>query len=675
MTGAGILNWFEPSDADIQRVCKMLKIKPDTFHSAVGAERRLEVLKAKNHIDVEACPGSGKTTLLVAKLALLAEKWPHRTRGICVLSHTNVARREIEKRLGSTVQGRTLLSYPHFVGTIHHFMNEFVAMPHLRSEGRPVDMIDDELVLDWRWRRLPYGTQYYITKKNPQYEDPKQLLRIDSLDLDFTKLGSRTTDTFAAAQRVARESMDKGWFCYQEMLILAQHFVASSDELHIGVRERFPLIFLDEVQDTDANQANLVHTLFTDGEPIVVQQRFGDSNQEIFNERSSSQKKGVTATYDFPIDARKIDIPNSYRFGQSIANLVSPLAVSPVELVGLRDVDENSRFRNTIFLFQIEHIHQVPYAFANYLRKVCSEEELGEGDFVVVGALHKQIDDARDEHIPKSLVHYWDGYDATISSSEPKPKTFIQYIRAGHRLSAESGNSFECVEKIAEAVLRAVMSTVSSPPINLRKRKHRQVLELIGDHQDIRTEYLALVEYLAIDCNGLERDVWESTIRATVTKIVGALTIGEEKSNNEDDLKKFLRYPASDQSTKTKTGTLNNRLSVQRNGGTDITLRFGSIHSVKGETHTATLVVDTFNRTHHLKKLKPWLAGKKRYGAGEDEAMKSRMRLHYVASTRPTKLLCLAIRKDAVSDTEKESLQANGWKICVVGPNADLNWI
>ena len=675
MTGAGILNWFEPSDADIQRVCKMLKIKPDTFHSGVGADRRLEVLKAKNHIDVEACPGSGKTTLLVAKLALLAEKWPHRTRGICVLSHTNVARREIEKRLGSTVQGRTLLSYPHFVGTIHHFMNEFVAMPHLRSEGRPVDMIDDELVLEWRWRRLPFGTQKYIKKNKPQYDDPRQLLRIDSLDLDFSKIEKPHTKTFAEAQRVARESMEKGWFCYQEMLLLAQHFIASSNEFRIGVRERFPLIFLDEVQDTDANQASLIHTLFTDGEPIVVQQRFGDSNQEIFNERISPQQKNFTAAFGFPIDDRKIDIPNSYRFGQSIANLASPLAVSPVELVGLRDVDENSRFRNTIFLFEIECIHQVPHAFANYLRTVCSEEELGGGDFVVVGAVHRQTDDARRKHTPKSLGNYWSSYDATISSSEPKPKTFIQYVRAGHRLSAESGNSAQCVEKIAEAMLHAVRYTVSSPPINLRKRKHRQVLELIGDHQDMRTEYLALVKYLAIDCNGLERDVWESTIRATVTKIVGALTNGEEKSNNEDDLKNFLGYPASDQSAKIKTGTLNNRLSVQRNGGPDITLRFGSIHSVKGETHTATLVVDTFNRTHHLKKLKPWLAGKKRYGAEEDETMKSRMRLHYVASTRPTKLLCLAMRKDTVSDTEKKSLQANGWKICVVGPNADLNWI
>ena len=78
-------------------------------------------------------------------------------------------------------------------------------------------------------------------------------------------------------------------------------------------------------------------------------------------------------------------------------------------------------------------------------------------------------------------------------------------------------------------------------------------------------------------------------------------------------------------------------------------VQVGSIHSVKGETHTATLVLDTFYRTHHLKALKGWLTGD-RFGGGEEaSAVQSRMRLHYVAMSRPSHLLCLAIRRDALS--------------------------
>ena len=57
-------------------------------------EGRRNIIKNLDSIDIQACPGSGKTTVLVAKLAILAKKWSYQNRGICVLSHTNVARVE-----------------------------------------------------------------------------------------------------------------------------------------------------------------------------------------------------------------------------------------------------------------------------------------------------------------------------------------------------------------------------------------------------------------------------------------------------------------------------------------------------------------------------------------------------------------------------------------------------
>lgn len=90
---------------------------------------RADVIKNMESVDIQAFPGSGKTTILVAKLAILAKKWTYSNVGICVLSHTNVAREEIEERLGNTEIGRKLLSYPHFIGTMHSFFDKFVALP------------------------------------------------------------------------------------------------------------------------------------------------------------------------------------------------------------------------------------------------------------------------------------------------------------------------------------------------------------------------------------------------------------------------------------------------------------------------------------------------------------------------------------------------------------------
>src|SRR5262249_34380212 len=159
---------------DVAWACGVLGLPPWAFSGSDGKDPRLEVIKSLDPLDVAACPGSGKTTLLVAKLAMLARHWTARRHGICVLSHTNVARREIEEQLGSTQEGKRLLSYPHFVGTIHGFVNEFLAIPWVRSKPLPIRMIDDDVCLRRRWSKLPTNTRYGLQKRNYDH----QVLRI-----------------------------------------------------------------------------------------------------------------------------------------------------------------------------------------------------------------------------------------------------------------------------------------------------------------------------------------------------------------------------------------------------------------------------------------------------------------------------------------------------------------
>ena len=92
-------------------------------------------------------------------------------------------------------------------------------------------------------------------------------------------------------------------------------------------------------------------------------------------------------------------------------------------------------------------------------------------------------------------------------------------------------------------------------------------------------------------------------------------------------------------------------------------IRIGSIHTVRGETHTATLVLETFHRTHHLRALKAGLTGRKTRGNGEISATKSRLRLHYVAMSRPSHLLCIAMRADALNDQEIGQIIGQGWRV------------
>ena len=147
------------SDDDINQVENLLG------NVSFDAARR-DIIKNLDSFDVQAFPGSGKTTVLIAKLAILAKKWPYEHKGSCVLSHTNVAREEIESRLGQTDIGKKLLSYPHFIGTVHSFFDTYISIPWLRSHGYPVTLIDTDIVLERRWKKLLPGTKDYLTRKN-----------------------------------------------------------------------------------------------------------------------------------------------------------------------------------------------------------------------------------------------------------------------------------------------------------------------------------------------------------------------------------------------------------------------------------------------------------------------------------------------------------------------------
>jgi hypothetical protein len=78
-----------------------------------------------------------------------------------------------------------------------------------------------------------------------------------------------------------------------------------------------------------------------------------------------------------------------------------------------------------------------------------------------------------------------------------------------------------------------------------------------------------------------------------------------------------------------------------------VRIKVGSIHSVKGETHLATLVLDTHYKGSHLTRIKDWLTGARSGLTVNKPELRKSLKQHYVAVTRPSHLLCLAMRSDA----------------------------
>jgi DNA helicase II / ATP-dependent DNA helicase PcrA len=87
-----------------------------------------------------------------------------------------------------------------------------------------------------------------------------------------------------------------------------------------------------------------------------------------------------------------------------------------------------------------------------------------------------------------------------------------------------------------------------------------------------------------------------------------------------------------------------------------------TIHQVKGQTHQATLVLETFWHEYNLQQLLPFLVGDPRPNR-LGIRMRKRLCLTYVAMTRPTDLLCLAMHKQHLNAQHRHSLAAKGWRL------------
>ena len=568
------------------------------------------------------------------------------------------ARNEIEERLGPFPEGSALLSYPHFVGTIHSFVNEFVAIPWLRSQGVEIRVVDTEIALDRRWWSLAFGTRKYLDQKHQN----KFCLTYSSHD--FAQGGMSAfpshTETHKKIVEVCKQSYQEGYFCYDEMFVWANRAINQCPLISATLRRRFPFVFIDEVQDNSELQSALLQRVFFAGDLPSVRQRFGDSNQTIFQHDEQAAE-----TDPFPVSPH-VDLPNSHRFGAAIAKLADPLGVRPHGLVGCgpRMMSALGSPSHTIFLFDDDSIRFVLPMYAQHVLDSFTPDEIAKAHFSAVAAVHNKDGDGK---IPRSLKHYAPNYDPTISRSDCKPASLLQYVRSAHRHTMETSNSSELVRGFANGIFRMMLLLPGSVATTQSRSAHRTIERLLSDNPDRSKEYRSCLRTL-IDCLGQPSQAqWESEIRPSLRRIVAELA-GITTVNTAAEA--FLSWTASEVGQSSlDVARCRDNVFLYPEECPLVQIHLGSIHSVKGETHAATLVLDTFFFKHHLLALKPWLLGRKAGAVAGSDTLKGGLRLHYVAMTRPANLLCLAMREDSFSDNDKEALKGRGWRIVRCRPN------
>lgn len=158
-------------------------------------DEKLAIIRSNKSTDIKACPGSGKTTTLLAKLVILANKMPlPANKGICVLTHTNVAIDEIKSKLRH--QANVLFNYPNYFGTIQGFVDKYLTIPYFNSVSDvPIAAIDNE-------RALRSFYEGFCTK---DFEDLKCI---------WGQIKDRIPDTLKGSAKKSKEKIEQIKFLF-----------------------------------------------------------------------------------------------------------------------------------------------------------------------------------------------------------------------------------------------------------------------------------------------------------------------------------------------------------------------------------------------------------------------------------------------------------------------------
>ncbi|MEQ8554910.1 MAG: UvrD-helicase domain-containing protein [Cyclobacteriaceae bacterium] len=659
---------MEPiTDTEIEYAEKLLLPEEEGFN-----EERRNVIRNLSSLNVQACPGSGKTTVLLAKLLILANRMPfENSRGICVLTHTNVAINEIKDRLA--LKASVLFQYPNFFGTFQSFVDKFLALPasiHYYN-SRP-DKINDESydkAIGYEYNQIPWknpfnGMLYGRRKKDldsgkitKQAFDNHKKDTFKQLRLDFvnkkilTDLGAKTnfcdfqTDTGKLVVETKESVIRNGILHFDDAYSLATRYLHDySDLFSPSFQKRFSFIFFDEMQDTDSHQNEIIDLLFDS--PGVVVQKIGDKNQAIYGGRVRAGN--IWTPESLPIN-------DSKRFHNAIAEKVKSICIEQNNQLTGNNSDELA-IPPTIIVF--DNPNQVLEKFGELIvRNRLHLHEVRKGKPNIFKAIGWRKNHEAGE---LSITSYWEDFQIESKTRKEEFENLNEYFVIDESLSNKGFKFFK--DRIISIFLKALEiseNKVERQGIkrNYSKTKLLEVLRNI-DPPIFDQFQIRVTEWLLNSIKGKDVSV---DIADYITEIIS----DHFEMNNQTELLKFLR------SENNSSVDLNQDYSQQPlnvfkykySEGDWIDIRVNTIHGVKGETHTATLYLETYyQKKHESERLIEFIKGNYDTKLAKKSQHIESLKMAYVGMTRPSHFLCVALQSSRVKN-HLEELSNAGWTI------------
>lgn len=636
-------------------------------------------------IDLQAVPGSGKTTALLAKLAILERKLPFTdSSGILVLSHTNAAIDEIKEKIQKHCP--RLFSYPNFIGTIQSFVDEFLAIPiynlvfKRKLNWIDKDRYEEELlrlfnIIAWNKdyeqpTKLFY--QRHIKRAQKEANNDKNLTNqlvtkyieneVRGLYYDFITneiknrdndvlLKTQTNKRFIGLKAIIVEVLKKGIISYDYAYHFGECYLHKIPLIKELIQKRFSFVFVDEMQDMDTNQYDLLEKFFYDeGNSISIIQRIGDKNQAIYYSVKAEE------VWNDRSDILKIN--GSPRLSKPIANVVKKFALhndATFDIIGINECE----LKPHILVFENSTIKNIIPFFTKIVKEYKENGSLkSTKDFKDIKVIcwntdWKENEENRSDISKLRLEDYHKGF----KREKHKPKEDYENLKS-YLLYYQQKKTLEPLRK---NILNAFLKILRIENINAaddRPYTKKKLIDFIYE-KDIK-KYDELNLNLYNWSIGIIRektnDVWNE-IKLYIPTLLAMFDKTISKSSTFINTDNTV-IPAENAEILSPT-------NHYKEDGLEIEIT--SVHAVKGQTHCATLYLEScYYSNHESERLSTQFLG----NIFNDTKVhhKSSVKMAYVGFSRPTDLLCIGIHKDRF-DNLLNGINRDIWEIVEVKNN------
>lgn len=645
-------NNIEITNDDIKYAEKILLKNWWTFD-----DERRDFIKNLDTIDLEAVPGSGKTTALLAKLLILERKMPFENgAGILVLSHTNTAVDEIKDKLEKIAP--KLFKFPNFIGTIQSFVDTFLTKPYgLSFLNINFKSIDDDYYnskMQFEYKNLPYGTKSYIDKNNEPLKFFQNIILDNENNLtkwlfwDIFLKNSSKSDSYKKIFEIKNKYRQEWIITFDEAYYFAFCYLKKFPKIIKILQKRFQYVFVDEMQDMEQHQVDILEKLFyTDEYENYCFQRIWDKNQAIYS--------GFEATDidNSRIWKRKIlKIEWSHRLTESISKVVNCFQVEWETKIVWENKLEKWDIKPIMIVYKESDLNGEYWWENNILQKfweIITEkkklwyfEDISDDKFICKAVIsNARMHDTWFQQNKCRAKHYFSDYDENFSKSKTSNwlKSLKDYLYYYDKNDASLNSKYKNILKLFLRILR-------ENNIENFYRKEQLFSFLQEGFPEKLLEFKDKMYYFC-------RNLSDSNI--------------DEISKEMDNF--FEKFILEAFEENIKTGIFDSKLSknVEKNIGkkdvnifvhNDLKIPVCTTHSVKWETHTCTLYMESSNHYYEVEQIakENFLWNQKQLGF----YWKKFSKLMYVWFSRPTHLLCFAIweeRYNKFLKANKEKLE------------------